>query len=135
MQPFICALLWYSPSFFRCGTAVFSQGCLRVPNCVRTSYEDCRQPVSFRDGLRYGTVWPRNYVVCLLTISRLEHFWLAVHGKPVLFWKDICGLKIRCFLFYAYSLLSFLCMLIARMQMGVEFRAIPIWLRKLPNIC
>ena len=128
MQPFICSLLWYSTSFFRCGTAVFSQGCIRVPNCVRTSYEDCRQPVSFRDGLRYGTVWPRNYVVCLLTISRLEHFWLAVHGKPVLFWKGISGLKIRCFLFYA-------CLLPECRWEPVEFWAIPIWLRKLPNIC
>ena len=29
------------------------------------------------------------------------HFWLAVHGKPVLFWKGISGLKFPCFLFYA----------------------------------
>ena len=28
-------------------------------------------------------------------------FWLAVHGKPVLFWKGISGLKFPCFLFYA----------------------------------
>ena len=26
-------------------------------------------------------------------------FWLAVHGKPVLFWKGISGLKFPCFLF------------------------------------
>ena len=29
------------------------------------------------------------------------HFWLAVHGKPVLFWKGTSGLKFPCFLFYA----------------------------------
>ena len=28
-------------------------------------------------------------------------FWLAVNGKPVLFWKGISGLKFPCFLFYA----------------------------------
>ena len=28
-------------------------------------------------------------------------FWLAVHGKSVLFWKGISGLKLACFLFYA----------------------------------
>jgi len=28
-------------------------------------------------------------------------FWLAVHGKPILFWKGISGLKFPCFLFYA----------------------------------
>jgi len=38
-------------------------------------------------------------------------FWLAVHGKPVLFWKGISGLV---------SLLSILCMLIARMEMGTS---------------
>ena len=26
-------------------------------------------------------------------------FWLAVHGKPVLFWKCISGLKFHCFYF------------------------------------
>jgi len=31
----------------------------------------------------------------------MKHFWLAVHGKPVLFWKGISGLKCPCFLFYA----------------------------------
>jgi len=30
-------------------------------------------------------------------------FWLAVHGKPVLFWKGISGLKFPCFLLYAYE--------------------------------
>ena len=39
-------------------------------------------------------------------------YWLAVHGKPVLFWKGISGLKFPCFLFYAY--------LIARMEMGTS---------------
>jgi len=28
-------------------------------------------------------------------------FWLAVNGKPVLFWKSISGLKFPCFQFYA----------------------------------
>jgi len=27
-------------------------------------------------------------------------FWLALNGKPVLFWKGISGLKCPCFLFY-----------------------------------
>jgi len=55
-------------------------------------------------------------------------FWLAVHGKPVLFWKGISGLKFPCFLFYA-------CLLPEWRWEPVEFRAIPILLRKLPNIC
>ena len=28
-------------------------------------------------------------------------FWLAVHGKLVMFWKCISGLKLPCFLLYA----------------------------------
>jgi len=39
-----------------------------------------------------------------------QHFWLGVHGMPVLFWKGISGFEI--------PLLSILCMLIARMEMG-----------------
>jgi len=51
-------------------------------------------------------------------------FWLAVHGKPVLFWKGISGLLFPCFLLYACEW----------RWKPVEFRAIPILLRKLPNI-
>ena len=47
-----------------------------------------------------------------------------VHGKPVLFWKGISGLKFPCFLFYACEW---------RWEL-FEFRAVPILLRKLPNI-
>jgi len=46
-------------------------------------------------------------------------FCLAVHGKPVLFWKGISGLKFPCFLFY-------LCLLPEWKWEPVEFRAIPI---------
>jgi len=57
-----------------------------------------------------------------------QFFWLAVHGKPVFFWKGISGLKFPCFLFYA-------CLLPEWRWEPVEFRAIPILLRKLRNIC
>jgi len=40
-------------------------------------------------------------------------FWLAVNGKPVLFWK---GISDR----FETFLLSILCMLIARMEMGTS---------------
>ena len=46
----------------------------------------------------------------------------------VLFWKSISGLKFPCFLFYA-------CLLPEWIWEPVEFRAIPILLRKLPKIC
>ena len=42
-------------------------------------------------------------------------FWLAVHGKPVLFWKGISGLKFSCFLFMH-----------ANGTGPFEFRAVPI---------
>jgi len=45
---------------------------------------------------------------------------------PVLVWKGISGLKFPCFLFYA-------CLLLDWRWEPVEFRAIPILLRKLPN--
>jgi len=35
-------------------------------------------------------------------IRQQQCFLLAVHGKLVLFWKGISGLKFPCFLFYAY---------------------------------
>ena len=34
-------------------------------------------------------------------IRHSKRFWLAVHGKPVLFWKGTSGWKFPCFLFYA----------------------------------
>ena len=43
------------------------------------------------------------------------HFWLAVHGKPVLFWKGNSGLKFPCFLFMH-----------ANGTGPFEFRAVPI---------
>ena len=42
-------------------------------------------------------------------------FWLAVHGKPVLFWKGISGLKFPCFRFMH-----------ANGTGPFEFRAVPI---------
>ena len=45
----------------------------------------------------------------------LSCFWLAVHGKPVLFWKGISGLKFPCFLFMH-----------AKATGPFEFRAVPI---------
>jgi len=39
--------------------------------------------------------------------------WLAVNGKPVLFWK---GINFQ----FEISLLSILCMLIAQMEMGTS---------------
>ena len=42
-------------------------------------------------------------------------FWLAVHGKPVLFWKGNSGLKFPCFLFMH-----------ANGTGPFEFRAVPI---------
>ena len=53
----------------------------------------------------------------------ISGFWLAVHGKPVLFWKGISGLKFPCFRFMH-----------ANGTGPFEFRAVPILLRKLPNI-
>jgi len=50
--------------------------------------------------------------------------WLALNGKPVLFWKGISGLKCPCFLLYACE----------RRWESFEFRAVPILLRKLSNI-
>ena len=54
----------------------------------------------------------------------IAYFWLADHGKPVLFWKGLTGLKFPCFLFYACEW---------RWE-PFEFRAVPILLRKLPKI-
>ena len=48
---------------------------------------------------------------CRLSID----FWLAVHGKPVLFWKGTSGLKFPCFLFMH-----------ANGTGPFEFRAVPI---------
>ena len=45
----------------------------------------------------------------------LTPFWLAVHGKPVLFWKGTSGLKFPCFLFMH-----------ANGTGPFEFRAVPI---------
>ena len=45
----------------------------------------------------------------------LHHCWLAVHGKPVLFWKGTSGLKFPCFLFMH-----------ANGTGPFEFRAVPI---------
>jgi len=59
-----------------------------------------------------------------MTTAFLRLYWLAVHGKPVLVWKGISGLKFPCFLLYACEW---------RWE-PVEFRAIPILLRKLPKI-
>jgi len=41
-----------------------------------------------------------HLVQCAI-VGNQSTFWLAVHGKPVLFWKGISGLKFPCFLFYA----------------------------------
>jgi len=41
-----------------------------------------------------------NVLVCAHLSSKLAHgtyCWLAVNGKPVLFWKGISGLKFPCF--------------------------------------
>ena len=45
----------------------------------------------------------------------IKHFWLAVHGKPVLFWKGTSGLKFPCFTFMH-----------ANGTGPFEFRAVPI---------
>jgi len=42
-------------------------------------------------------------------------YWLAVHGKPVLFWKGNSGLKFPCFLFMHVNGTG-----------PFEFRAVPI---------
>jgi len=72
-----------------------------------------------------------HFVLVPINLTRLhclQHpYWLAVHGKPVLFWKGISGLKFPCFLFYA-------CYLPEWRWEPFEFRAIPILLRNLPNI-
>ena len=47
--------------------------------------------------------------------SLLHYFWLAVHDKPVLFWKGTSGLKFPCFLFMH-----------ANGTGPFEFRAVPI---------
>jgi len=46
---------------------------------------------------------PKRYFFLIFTLASLAiHlkpcFWLAVHGKPVLFWKGTSGLKFPCFL-------------------------------------
>jgi len=33
-------------------------------------------------------------------MGNLLDFWLAVHGKAVLFWKEMSGLKFPCIIFY-----------------------------------
>ena len=40
-------------------------------------------------------------VDCFILTFLSGSFWLAVHDKPVLFWKSISGFKVPCFLFYA----------------------------------
>ena len=45
----------------------------------------------------------------------VNYFWLAVHGKPVLFWKGNSGLKFPCFL-----------VIHANGTGPFEFRAVPI---------
>ena len=59
-----------------------------------------------------------NVLVCAHFSSKLAHgtyCWLAVHGKPVLFWKGTSGLKFPCFLFMH-----------ANGTGPFEFRAVPI---------
>jgi len=63
----------------------------------------------------------------MYTYEHSQCGWPFLNGKPVLFWKGISGLKFPCFLFYA-------CLLPEWRREPVEFRAIPILLRKLPNI-
>ena len=48
-------------------------------------------------------------------VDRMPLCWLAVHGKPVLFWKGNSGLKSPCFLFMH-----------ANGTGPFEFRAVPI---------
>ena len=44
-------------------------------------------------------------VYFILTTTTLI-FWLAVNGKPVLFWKGISGLKFPCFIIILHNMAS-----------------------------
>ena len=66
--------------------------------------------------------WYKNTLIMysllhtLTTMQIMEvYFWLAVHGKPVLFWNGTSGLKFPCFLFMH-----------ANGTGPFEFRAVPI---------
>ena len=48
-------------------------------------------------------------------VPNIVYFWLAVHGKPVLFWKGTSGLKFPCFTFMHVNGTG-----------PFEFRAVPI---------
>ena len=56
---------------------------------------------------KWGKIWVIDVKHGMLSstqhlfLGHTHDFWLAVHGKPVLFWKDISGLKFPCFQFYA----------------------------------
>ena len=41
----------------------------------------------------------KHYITKTALATTGVPFWLAVHGKPVLFWKGNSGLKFPCFLF------------------------------------
>jgi len=57
----------------------------------------------------------QELIVVLEHGSATDSSWLAVHGKPVLFWKGSSGLKFPCFLFMH-----------ANGTGPFEFRAVPI---------
>jgi len=82
--------------------------------------------IAFHFKQRLGNLWDSKkkwfilYNKCFHLINKIIHidlkpFWLAVHGKPVLFWKGISGLKFPCFLFVH-----------AKGTGPFEFRAVPI---------
>ena len=67
----------------------------------------------FFDGRPFSTFSP---LIQLESLSSAQTgFWLAVHGKPVLFWNGTSGLKFPCFLFMH-----------ANGTGPFEFRAVPI---------
>ena len=65
------------------------------------------------DGVQYLAKLRAGFTSSLRWL--ITTFWLAVHGKPVLFWKGTSGLKFPCFLFMH-----------ANGTGPFEFRAVPI---------
>jgi len=60
-------------------------------------YFELKHVIIYKKLLRYLQVDWTSFMLFGLPFT----FWLAIHGKPVLFWKGISGLKFPCFLFYA----------------------------------